>query len=383
MPREVLVVSVGLAPQVVTEVLWWMVAGRTERLVPHAIHVVTTSGGGERVREKLLGRQGKLAEFCREFGLPDLCARLVLHLSAKSDSHADGDARDIDASVDFANGITRLLRDLTADPKTRVHACFAGGRKIMSFYMGYAMSLLGRSGDDLCHVLVTPAFENSEEFWWKPKVPRMVSIGPGGEALSTDNAEITVISVPFVRLRYLMDSTSFSEGSTPLDFAKFVGDAQATVERLRIVLTDSRLELTVGAQTARLPPKKYALYRLLAERQHSALDGDGWLTLADVDEAGKPPVQRFLDIYENLPQSRVATKGISLRENYESMPIDGLQTEFNRELSNLNRILDGAFDDYILRDRVRIRRERGQPKRGVPARFGLALEAGAIEIVAD
>ena len=178
--KEVLIISTGLAPQVITEMLWWL-AAREEapRIVPDAIHVVTTRKGAEIIDDQVRGPEGKLAEFCQEFGLPDLNDRLQLNLPQETDPEYGDDARDLDTNIGYANRVTRLLRDLTANPETRIRACLAGGRKTMSFYMGYAMSLLGRSDDDLCHVLVSPAFENSPDFWWKPKDPRMLRVSTG------------------------------------------------------------------------------------------------------------------------------------------------------------------------------------------------------------
>ena len=403
--KEILVISTGLAPQVITEMLWWLAARDEDeavRIVPDGIHIVTTRKGAEVIDAQVRGAKGRLKMFCEEFGLPDLDERLHVHVPAETDPEYGDDARDLDTNIGFANRVTHLLRDLTADPETRVRACLAGGRKTMSFYMGYAMSLLGRSDDDLCHVLVTPAFENSPDFWWKPKVPRTLRVGGSGQQqdLSTDEATIAVASIPFVRLRYLMDPIVFDDPHADVDFGKFIIGAQAGVERQRVILTDSLREIRIGNQAVILPPKKYSLYRLLAEvrlegRTGAGPDGvgpdhSGWLTLHDVLPSGRPDdgpfspvVERFLQIYEDLPESRIATKGRSMRDTYADMELSDIPTEFNREISNTNRTYLSRFNDYITEKRVRIHRARGVRKLGTPARFGLAFEPNQIEIVSD
>ena len=50
------------------------------------------------------------------------------------------------ADAFIADAITALVRALTADPGSAVHASIAGGRKTMGFYLGYALSLFGRYG---------------------------------------------------------------------------------------------------------------------------------------------------------------------------------------------------------------------------------------------
>ena len=384
--KEILVISTGLAPQVITEMLWWL-AGREEGpgIVPDAIHVVTTRKGAEKIEEQVLGPEGKLAEFCREFGLPDLNDRLHVSLPEAANPEDADDARDVETNVGYANCVTRLLRKLTDDPANRIRACLAGGRKAMSFYMGYAMSLLGKPDDDLCHVLVSPAFENSPEFWWKPKKPRKIQVGPKGQEQwrSTEEAEIDVAPIPFVRLRRLIPEKSLDILN---DFRELVTEANAGVERQRIVLTDSRLEVRFGDQAATLSPKQYALYRMVAEWREKSYKGagphgigpshEGWLTMEDVAKHDKPAVRRFLDIRDDLPQSRVTNfrKGYVLKKEY------AMKNDFNHTISNINKALDEKFD-YIKSARVRIHQVTHGGNN--PARFGLAFEPHQIEIISD
>ena len=384
--KEVLVISTGLAPQVITEMLWWL-AGRDEgpRIVPDAIHIVTTRKGAGIIEEQVLGSEGKLAEFCREFGLPDLYNRLHVRLPEAANPEDADDARDVETNVGYANCVTRLLRELTDDPTNRILACLAGGRKAMSFYMGYAMSLLGRYDDDLCHVLVSPVFENSREFWWKPKNPRMIQVGPKGQeqCLSTEEAEIDVAPIPFVRLRYLIPEKSLNKLD---DFQELVTEANAGVERQRIVLTDSRLEVQFGDQTVTLPPKLYAFYRMVAEWSEKSNKGagpdgigpnhEGWLTIVDMAKYDNLAVQRFLDIKDNLPQARET----NTRSLYRMKDENAMKKEFNQMISKINRELRDNFD-YIKSDRVRIHQETHGDNH--PARFGLAFEPHQIEIISD
>ena len=154
--RRILLISSGLTPQVVTEMLWWFVAAPDgPGVLPDEIYIVTTRAGANVAHSRLLGPCGKLAEFSREFGLPSLHDRLELRFPTEEDIGPGDDIRDLEANIGYANLIARLLLKLTADPSTQVHASLVGGRKTMSFYMGYAMSLLGREQDELSHLLVS------------------------------------------------------------------------------------------------------------------------------------------------------------------------------------------------------------------------------------
>ena len=117
--RQILVISTGLAPQVVTEMLWWFVAREdASRVEPDSIYIVTTRRGAEVVREQLLGVGGKLTEFRREFGLDDLNGRVQVLVPTEADLNPGDGTRDLDTNIGYANLVTRLLRGLTADPGT-------------------------------------------------------------------------------------------------------------------------------------------------------------------------------------------------------------------------------------------------------------------------
>ena len=64
------------------------------------------------------------------------------------------DARSREDQEALGDFIIAKVAELTSDPKTCIHASIAGGRKTMTFYLGYAMSLFGRIQDELSHVLV-------------------------------------------------------------------------------------------------------------------------------------------------------------------------------------------------------------------------------------
>ena len=116
--RRILVVSTGLVPQVVTEILWWFVASpRGPKTLPDEIHLATTRMGADIAATALMGRDGKLREFCREFDLPDMSARLRIHSATGDDLGHGDDTRDIETNIGYANMVTRLLRNLTAGPE--------------------------------------------------------------------------------------------------------------------------------------------------------------------------------------------------------------------------------------------------------------------------
>lgn len=108
-----------------------------------------------------------------------------------------------EAAADF---ITRTVRELACDPETALHVSIAGGRKTMGYYLGYALSLYGRSQDSLSHVLVTDKYENLKDFFYPTSYSNII-YDREGRSLDAQEAEVMLAEIPFVRL---------TDGSVPL-----------------------------------------------------------------------------------------------------------------------------------------------------------------------
>ena len=138
-PRRVLLAVAGTTPQILTETLYALSQSPTP-FVPTEVHVVTTSEGAHRVRLQLLEeKSGKFHEFCRDYGLTGKISFLPENIKVLTD--ASGNALlDIVSPRDneqAADQIVEWLRGFTHDADCAIHACLAGGRKTMGFYLGY------------------------------------------------------------------------------------------------------------------------------------------------------------------------------------------------------------------------------------------------------
>lgn len=210
MKKHILLATTGASPQVVTETLY---AIHHENLQwPDEIFLITTSFGKARAVEGLI-EDGHLKRLCDEIKRP---------MPAFNETHvlvtpgADGteveDARSLADHEALANFIMTQVRNHTADDGTSLHASLAGGRKTMTFYIGYAMSLFGRPQDTLSHVLVSEGYEGPNDFYFPTQQSRPVLYRHGprdgepvtdtqGRALDAKNATITLAPIPFVRHR--------------------------------------------------------------------------------------------------------------------------------------------------------------------------------------
>lgn len=211
-PRHILLATTGESPQVVTETLY---AIHEEGLTwPDEIRLITTTVGKARARKGLLD-EGHLARLCAEIGKPlPLFDETHIEVVPGADGTEVDDARSLADHEALGDFIMTRVRDLTVTdeqgkPVQTVHASLAGGRKTMTFYLGYAMSLFGRREDTLSHVLISKGFESLRDFWY-PSLKQGQLHGYDGKPLFTadgmplmpGNAEITLASIPFVRHRH-------------------------------------------------------------------------------------------------------------------------------------------------------------------------------------
>jgi len=200
----VLVATLGLAPQVLTETLYALALRDEDRFVPEEIHVITTLPGRERVLADLLdGPHPMLRALATDYGIPQLATALTPERIRVVTDAGGVPLADIGSEADntaAADCILALIRDLTADPETALHVSIAGGRKTMGFLLGYALSLYGRPQDRLSHVLVDAPLETHPQFYYPRPEPETLT-DRDGKAFLADASRVSLADIPFVRLR--------------------------------------------------------------------------------------------------------------------------------------------------------------------------------------
>lgn len=199
MPKHTLLATTGASPQVVTETLYAI--HRENHQWPDDIYLITTSFGKEKAVKGLL-QEGHLQRLCQELNrpIPAFDASHVLVTPGADGSEVE-DARSLQDHEALANFIMTEVRNRTSSPDTSLHASLAGGRKTMTFYIGYAMSLFGRMQDTLSHVLVSEGYENIPAFWFPTTTESYRYVDNRGQTLDASAAQVTLAPIPFIRHR--------------------------------------------------------------------------------------------------------------------------------------------------------------------------------------
>ncbi|MDM7457535.1 MAG: CRISPR-associated ring nuclease Csm6 [Tepidimonas sp.] len=260
---RILVCVTGMSPQVVTETVHAL-AKRTPPWVPHEVHLITTRKGAQNARLRLLSADpGWFERLRRDEKLPPiLFGEEQIHVIRDAQDRELDDIRDDEDNDSAANTIADLIRRLTAEPHTELHASIAGGRKTMGYLLGAAMSLYGRPQDRLSHVLVSAQYEAHPEFFYPTASSRVITaLGPTGDALDCRDARVWLGDIPFVRLRQLLPAQVLAQH---LSYADLVALANRNLgaEDWTLDLESNRLRM--GAAEVALSPREAGVLVLLA-----------------------------------------------------------------------------------------------------------------------
>jgi CRISPR-associated protein (TIGR02584 family) len=217
-PRRIMLAVSGLSPQIVTETVFGLTQKEQPAWVPTEIHLLTTTEGAQRARLALFSKDlDWFNRLCTDYGLPPIAFNSEhIHVLQHANGALMDDIRTLKDNGAAADAITAKVRELTSDTNSALHISIAGGRKSMGFYVGYALSLFGRSQDRLSHVLVNEPYENTLDFFYPTPYNRVLQTRDGRYA-DTKDAVVSLADIPFVSLRngmpaaLLSGNTSFQE----------------------------------------------------------------------------------------------------------------------------------------------------------------------------
>ncbi|MDA9557155.1 CRISPR-associated ring nuclease Csm6 [Vibrio sp.] len=207
--KHVLLAVTGLSPAVVTETLYGIYQ-KDKRQWPSEIHIITTKEGKKRISGALIHPHEKLGQSVLEqmsqdldMPMPLLCSEhIVVMNDAQGEEIDDGRTREEQEAM--GDQIVEVVRQFCLDDDLALHASIAGGRKTMTFFLGYALSMFGREQDQLSHVLVSEPFEFCRDFFYPTAYDQTV-LDRDGKAANTAEAIVELIDIPFIRQRPLMD----------------------------------------------------------------------------------------------------------------------------------------------------------------------------------
>lgn len=398
MPRNVLVITLGGAPGVVTETIWWLMNRREPKWVPDAVHLVTTTLGAKdwsradtearRQLDVLMGTETH-RKLVPEINVPeDRSGAMIADIRTEAENIA------------FATHLTRLIKRLSDDPETRLHVSMAGGRKTMSSYAHQAMTLCGRPGDELTHILVDPIeLEYNRHFFWPGQEFQEIDIGRPGvsKIILARDANISMVPSPFVKLRGHLKRIPLAQRD--FDHWTLVDRIQDSVDQYLIALKEKERTLIVGKERVRFEPQEYALFRVLVQALVQAWPGNGpkgagdnhrgWIAVPDLrnDSAAlKAFFDHYRSCFEGAEDAHFEAFQNDVQAAINSRTAQGLDYVANR-FKDIRRKIKERIEAELMTQAAQtrvlpqIKYQRANGGRKHYWRLGLPFEAHKIEII--
>ncbi|AVI62984.1 CRISPR-associated ring nuclease Csm6 [Halomonas sp. GFAJ-1] len=235
----------GMTPQVITETLYGLHRQRSPW--PSRIHIITTEVGKGVLEQSLLADR-KLASLCEELERPDFSREQVrIDVVPDAEGNPVDDARTLADHEALADFIMQTVRELTADERIDLHASIAGGRKTMTFYLGYAMSLFGRPGDRMSHVLVSEGYESHPEFFFPTATTQWITDRHGNQ-WDAAKADVSLADIPFIRQRDQLPNLLQQQGDSNGKRMRF----RQLVELINLGAQSHRLGIRLNASEQQL-----------------------------------------------------------------------------------------------------------------------------------
>ena len=279
-PRRILLAVTGLTPQIVTETLYALACRESDPWIPHEVHLITTATGAENARLNLLAGGRWFHRLCEDYGLPPITfTPAQIHVLQDRDGQPLDDIRTQEHNTLAADFITETLRQLTEDPASELHVSIAGGRKTMGYYLGYALSLYGRSQDRLSHVLVSDPYETNRDFYYPTPYELPIHSKRGDKEITVDarNARVDLADIPFVQLREGLPERLRTGRAS---FTGVVATANRGLKDPRLVLDIPRRRVFADDEAIDLSETEFLVLLWLAERAVRGESATDWSTRA-------------------------------------------------------------------------------------------------------
>lgn len=357
--KRILLAVTGLSPQIVTETLYALCVAREPAFIPTEVHLLTTVEGAERARLDLLSGKAWFKKLCDDYQLPEIhFNKDCIHILQDALGNRLDDIRSVADNEQAANVITNKVRQFTLDDECALHVSIAGGRKTMGFYVGYALSLYGRTQDRLSHVLVSSPYEAHPEFYYPTPYSHVIhSRDNHPRPMDTAEAQVTLAEIPFVRLRHGLPQ-SLLAGET--DFQTAVKAVQMQLAPAHINYHANQHSLVCGGTKISLPAAILAFYVWFMVRKLKDLPPIRW---ANAD------AQEYLHYYQLISGKN---NGDYLRA--KATLKDGFSKEyFEQRKSRLHSYLKKSLGDNVTPYLLKARGKRPNTS------FELGLEKSSIE----
>ncbi|QSR89212.1 TIGR02584 family CRISPR-associated protein [Methylacidiphilum caldifontis] len=283
--ETILLAVVGTSPAVIPETIWGLIH-ESPPLCPRFIDVITTTAGKRSIESELLNPGKNSLSIWDEFrqGLIDkkkISPDSVILREIKvipSPLKEQGkcveleDIRTAKENEDAADYILEEVRKITENPDTLLIASVAGGRKTMSILLSISISMLGREGDRLTHVLVNEPYDDPRlqpKFYYPTQKEQLLKT-ISSSVVHAKDAKIELANIPFVRFRELFPKEL---GRFPGRFTNLVHEFSNEIKKLnpKLDFDPQSGKIIINDQEIALKGRELAFFAFLWDRKKKNL----------------------------------------------------------------------------------------------------------------
>lgn len=378
--REILVFVAGSTPQIITETIQALIT-QSPAIIPDRICIITTGPSKRLIHDSLIVK-GRLAALCAEYEVQKLTINdndfMVI---LDTEGREVNDLWTIEENEFAADQIAAFLRELAADPFSRMHCSLAGGRKTMSYFMGLAFQLVARQWDRLYHIMVNPEFEKNPNFYYQPRINSVITSSmPDGttKELNTNDAQVNLIELPLI---YLRDKLTL--GSSRM--REMVAEGQRTIDcssvQLPVTVNLSERTLYIDATLIELPPTQLTIYTAFLRLKSTSCKLVNRVFCQEciscfvplIDIAEQPFIESMSEDYQQIYGGDLLKKEELLEKWLDKLDCDSLR----QQISKINRTIKEELQDEVLHPFYLISCNR----KYAGSRYGIRVEKGKINLV--
>jgi len=339
--KNVLLITTGLSPQVITETLCYY--GQMDTPIHFdEVHVITGTVGKDLIMNNLLGGPKYYDQYCSDYNIDKKAISFSensIHLLLDDDQVPLDDIKTINQNKAAINQIFKIVSDLTEDENVRLITSVSGGRKTMSVILGQAMQFFARQQDKIIHVIVDNIIL-SADFYYPTPHKKVVTVE--GQDIDFSKVKLYLDELPFIRLRPIIGPLLIGDGKSSL--VNMVKVAQAQIEELtkspEVIVDLAERSLMINDQKINLPVKNLAVYcAFMKLRLDDAGDGkNGFLTSFDiVNEYGDRSFLKFFLTYYVMMYGEKKIFAINEVEKFKNEDYD--DPWFRQTKSKINKAL--------------------------------------------
>ena len=250
---EILVATVGLTPETVTETIYYFYKQSNKKRLFSKFYLITTNKGKEEIVKSLFKNKNleKLEKaLAVEKDSISLSEKDIIVIKDNSGKPIE-DVRNTENANQERLTLFKIFNYLTKASDNRLTVSIAGGRKTMSASIALALQLYGREQDELIHVMVPEIKrrENITDPWFFPQ---------------SDDEKIEVSVLPIIKTRKLIENRlPFDNPSKLQELAQLHINELSPIEKVII----DRNEIRINAENIQIAPFLMMVWRYLSRNK--------------------------------------------------------------------------------------------------------------------